>query len=311
MTTRRSLLRSGAILATAAATRAFAGPALLKSAPREVASVLGGVPSVDGAGVHLTRVIGHSGLRNLDPFVLLDQLRSNDPAAYRGGFPDHPHRGFETVTVMLEGHMRHRDSRGNAGDIIGGGAQWMTAGRGIVHSEMPDDQRRGLSGFQLWVNLPAKEKLCPQYYQDLQPAQLAEGKLSRAGSVLRLISGSVEGLHGPVRDRPTAPVLGTLTLEDDQPFVLELPEGHTAFVYVVDGELEVGSGRMVPPASLAVLGAGRSVRLRATRERSVVLFGAGKPINEPIVQSGPFVMNTQAEIAQAWADYRAGTLDKT
>jgi hypothetical protein len=274
---------------------------------------LPGVPTTDGAGVRLTRVIGQPALRNLDPFLMLDRFHSDDPGAYIRGFPDHPHRGFETVTVMLDGRMRHRDSRGNSGLIQGGGAQWMTAGRGIIHSEMPEQVQGLMSGFQLWVNLPAQEKLCPAAYQDLQPAQLAEARLTPAGSRVRLISGAVDGLSGPVRERPTQPVLMTALLEDDRPFELELPEGHTAFVFVSSGEVETGpedGAKSVKEGTLAVLGNGNRLRVRATNQRSELLIAAARPLREPIAQYGPFVMNSEAELRQAFEDYRAGVLDK-
>ena len=276
---------------------------------RRVERTLTGLGTTDGAGVRLTRVIGQPALRHLDPFVMLDRFHSHDPRDYLAGFPDHPHRGFETVTVMLEGHMRHRDSRGNAGLITGGGAQWMTAGRGIVHSEMPEQERGLMSGFQLWVNLPAREKMAPQAYQDLAPARIAEERLGRNGSVLRVIAGRTSGITGPVRPRPTEPLLLTARLEDDQPLALELPPAHTAFLFVATGEVSVGA-TAVPEGSLAVLGAGHRLRLRATNRRSEVLVAAGRPLHEPIVQRGPFVMNTEAEIEQAIADYRAGILDR-
>jgi redox-sensitive bicupin YhaK (pirin superfamily) len=276
------------------------------------------MPTSDGAGVKLTRIIGQPALRHLDPFVLLDRIHSSDPEAYIRGFPDHPHRGFETVTVMLEGRMRHRDSRGNHGLIGGGGAQWMTAGRGIVHSEMPEQETGALHGFQLWVNLPAREKMCPQFYQDLPPSHLAEASLSPAGSRLRVIAGSANGLsgpvHGPVRDRPTEPTLLTLTLADDTPFELEVASGHNVLAFVYQGSVAVGPEGVATRAdegAVAVLGPGNRIRLRAPEEASGVLLAAGRPLGEPIVQRGPFVMNTEEEIARAFADYRAGVLDKT
>src|SRR5688572_19096901 len=279
---------------------------------RRVERVLTGIPTSDGAGVRLTRVIGQPALRNLDPFVMLDRFHSDDPGAYIAGFPDHPHRGFETVTVMLAGRMRHRDSRGNAGLIIGGGAQWMTAGRGIIHSEMPEQERGLMSGFQLWVNLPAREKMAPQAYQDLAPARIAEERLDRNGSLLRVIAGRTSGVSGPVRQRPTEPLLLTARLEDDRPLELEVPAGHTAFVFVSAGEVAIGpdQGTSVAQGSLALLAAGHRLRLRATNRRSEVLVAAGRPLREPIVQRGPFVMNTEAEIERAIADYRAGVLDR-
>ena len=291
----------------------WAATAFIPSSQREVQSVVAGRPTVDGAGVQLTRLIGHGGLRHLDPFVMMDRFHSNDPRAYMAGFPEHPHRGFETVTVMLDGHMLHQDSRGNRGDIVGGGAQWMTAGKGILHSEMPRQEQGWLSGFQLWVNLPAREKLCAPYYQDLQPKALAQGSLSKAGSTLRLIAGRHQGLVGPVRERPTAPLLGTVMLEDDAPFELEVPEHHHAFAFVGAGEVDIGPASnptVATEGALAVLSAGKKVRLRAKAQRSLVLVAAGKPLREAMVQRGPFVMSNEAEIEKAWADYRAGTLGR-
>jgi redox-sensitive bicupin YhaK (pirin superfamily) len=306
---RRSFLAGSAAGVSALAVR----PAFAGKVQRRVEQTLTGMATSDGAGVRLTRIIGQPALRNLDPFILLDRFHSDDPDAYIAGFPDHPHRGFETVTVMLAGHMRHRDSRGNAGLITGGGAQWMTAGRGIVHSEMPEQERGLMSGFQLWVNLPAKEKMCPQVYQDLAPARIAEERLGSSGSRVRIIAGHVDGATGPVRERPTDPVLLTASLEDDRPFELALPPGHTAFVFVGAGEVQIGpedQGPAVAERSIALLGAGNRLRLRATNRRSEVLVAAGRPLREPIVQRGPFVMNTEAEIQQAWNDYRAGVLDR-
>ncbi len=288
-----------------------AAPAALTITPRRVVRALPGMATTDGAGVSLTRIIGQPALRNLDPFILLDRMHSDDPSGYIRGFPDHPHRGFETVSVMLDGRMRHRDSRGNHGLITGGGAQWMTAGRGIVHSEMPEQERGMLHGFQVWVNLPAREKMCPQFYQDLSPDRLAEASLS-ASSRVRVIAGHANGLAGPVRERPTEPSLCTLALGDDAPFVLEVPRDHTVFAFVYEGAVRIGEDgeTRVGEGTLALLGPGNRVRLRATEQQSGVLLGAGRPLREPIVQRGPFVMNTEAEIEQAIADYRAGVLDR-
>ena len=315
MSSRHRFLRDASLLAiSASASRAFGVPNFLARTTREVVQALSAMPTLEGAGVHITRAIGQPMLRNLDPFVLLDRMHSNVPADYLPGFPDHPHRGFETVSVILEGHMRHHDSKRNRGDIVGGGAQWMTAGRGIVHSEMPDQEKGWVNGFQLWVNLPAREKWCLPYYQDLAPQKLAEGKLNAAGSALRLIVGHHDGLVGPVRQRPTEPFLATLALEDDRPVEFELPAGHNAFVFVAGGEIAIGPEKRETTSAdgtLAILGAGDRVRLRATNQRSLALVAAGKPLGEPIVQRGPFVMNSEDEIAQAWADYRAGVLDKS
>ena len=314
---RRRFLGSSTALAATAVTglgaRGLAGPAVVKVDHRRVERMLAGMPTMDGAGVKLTRVIGQPALRHLDPFLMLDRFHSDDPGAYIAGFPDHPHRGFETVTIMLAGRMRHRDSQGNAGLITGGGVQWMTAGRGIVHSEMPEQDRGLMSGFQLWINLPAREKLCPQAYQDLAPARITEARLNAAGSRLRVTAGRVNGLSGPIRPRPTQPVLVTLALEDDQPFELPLPPGHAAFVFVGSGEVNIGAqdtAGLVPQNTLAVLAPGNRLRVRATNRRTELLIAAARPLHEPIVQRGPFVMNTEAEINQAIADYRAGILDR-
>lgn len=310
---RRFLLDSGLwAAATLVACQKPGGPAFHSTSQRGVTQVLAGVPTMDGAGVRLTRIIGQPLLRNLDPFLLLDRFHSDDPGAYIRGFPDHPHRGFETVTVMLHGRMRHRDSRGNQGVVQGGGAQWMTAGHGIIHSEMPEQEQGLMSGFQLWVNLPAREKLRAPAYRDLQPSRIAEARLSPAGSLVRVVAGNVNGLEGPARDITTAPTLLTATLEDDQPFELETPEGHTAFAFVSSGEVRMGPENgetLVGEGMLALLSPGRRLRMRAPSRRSELFVAAARPLHEPIVQNGPFVMNTQAEIRKAWEDYQAGVLD--
>ena len=318
--TRRSLLAHSAAGASLALTaRSLAAPAIVVPSLRRVERTLPGMSTTDGAGVRLTRIIGQPALSDLDPFVMLDRFHSDDPRAYIAGFPDHPHRGFETVTVMLAGYMRHKDSRGNAGLIAGGGAQWMTAGRGIVHSEMPEQDAGLMSGFQLWVNLPASEKMCPQAYQDLPPAQIKSERIDGAGGEMRVIAGRVEGVTGragtagPVRKRPTDPMLMTLTLEDDRPFELAVPAGHNAFAVVHLVEVFFGQDDDATPVqatTFAVLGPGNRVRMRARSQRSAVLFAAGRPLHEPIVKRGPFVMNTEAEIQRAFADYRAGVLDR-
>jgi hypothetical protein len=311
------LFQSGILVASSVAgcKGADAGPPpVIGRAARSVIQQLPGMPTTDGAGVRLTRIIGQPALRHLDPFVLLDRFHSDDPGAYIRGFPDHPHRGFETVTVMLSGRVRHKDSRGNHGLILGGGAQWMTAGRGIIHSEMPEQVEGFMSGYQLWINLPAREKMCPQFYQDLQPAQLAEDRLGPGGSKIRVIAGHEGALSGPVRERPTAPILLTAALEDERPFELDTPAGHAAIAFVSSGEVEIGAEHaptVVGAGTLAVLGPGDRLRLRARGQRSDVLVAAARPIGEPIVQRGPFVMNTEAEIQKAWDDYRSGVLDRT
>jgi len=304
------LTRRDLALASAALV-ACRGPTVVSRTVRRVSQTLPAMPTVDGAGVALNRIIGQPLLRHLDPFVLLDRFHSSNPDDYVRGFPDHPHRGFETVTLMLDGRFRHRDSKGNHGVITGGAAQWMTAGKGIVHSEMPDQTEGLLSGFQLWLNLPRAEKLCAQHYEDLSPSRIAEGKV--AAGTLRVVAGDVDGLKGPLPPRSTQPTMFTLALQTDAPLELDVPKSHTAFVFVHQGDVELGpeGSAPIPAHSLAVLEDGNRVRLRALSAPSTVLFIAGKPLNEPIVQRGPFVMNTEAEIAQAWSDFRAGTLDNS
>lgn len=278
--------------------------------PREVLRVLQGQPTQDGAGVSLTRVIGQRELDHLDPFLLFDEIHSDAPNAYIAGFPNHPHRGFETISVMLQGNMRHRDSRGNAGLITGGGVQWMTAGRGIVHSEMPEQEAGMLWGFQLWLNLPRAEKMCVQRYQDLAPERITERRLASNG-LLRAISGQTLDVEGPVEARATEPMLFTATLRDEAPLEIDVPRGHNAFVFVHAGELETGPERRrtrVQTNEIAIFDAGSRVSLRGVREGTGILFAAARPLREPIARRGPFVMNTQEEIEQAFADYRAGRL---
>jgi redox-sensitive bicupin YhaK (pirin superfamily) len=305
-TRRRFFAQTAAVVAAAACRKSAEAPAAVTIDRRTVIRVVRGMPTVDGAGVKLTRVLGQPALRNFDPFVLLDRIHSDVAADYVRGFPDHPHRGFETVTVMLDGRIRHHDSKDNQGVIVGGGAQWMTAGRGIVHSEMPAQDEGPFSGFQLWVNLPAAEKMCPQFYQDLQPAQLVEESLGGGGRV-RVISGAVNGAHGPVRLRPTDPTLLTIDLADDAPFEIDLPRDHAVFAFVHAGALTVGDQTIVE-GNVALFGAGNRVTLQARAMRTQLLFAAGKPLQEPIVQRGPFVMNTDEEIERAWDDYRKGVL---
>jgi hypothetical protein len=294
---------------TITTSRAVAARAVV-AAPRAVERLVQGRATSDGAGVRLTRVLTQDLQRRLDPFLMLDAFGTDNPGDYIGGFPDHPHRGFETITIMLEGRMRHRDSRGGHGLITGGGIQWMTAGRGIVHSEMPEQERGMLWGFQLWLNLPRAEKMCPQQYQDLAPERIAEERLA-GGGLLRAIAGDVLGVEGPVEPRGTEPVLFTAVLRDEAPLVVDLPRDHNAFVYVQDGEVEIGPERRttrVPQDHLAVLGAGNQLTIRARRDHAGILVAAARPLREPIARRGPFVMSTDEELRQAFEDYRNGTL---
>jgi hypothetical protein len=271
---------------------------------RPVAKLVRGMPTNDGDGVKLTRVIGGPGLSELDPFLLLDEIRSDDGADYVGGFPEHPHRGFETVTYVLAGRMRHGDNKGNKGLLVPGSVQWMTAGRGIVHSEMPEQENGLMWGFQLWVNLPAKDKMMAPRYQDIDPARIPETVLP-GGVKLRVLAGTVGQTKGPVEGIVTEPLLLDVTLPGGASADIDLPEGHNVFAYVFDGEATLGEpARAVSRGQVAVFGAGGAVRLAGGPGR--VLLAAGKPLAEPVARYGPFVMNTPAEIRQAITDYQSG-----
>lgn len=271
---------------------------------RPVARVVRGVPANDGAGVKLTRVIGSPLLDSVDPFLLLDEIRSADGADYIGGFPEHPHRGFETVTYVLAGRMRHGDNKGNRGLLAPGSVQWMTAGRGIVHSEMPEQQDGLMWGFQLWVNLPARDKMMPPRYQDIEPSRVPEVTLD-GGAKVRVLAGAFNGIQGPVADIVTEPLLFDITLPGGTEAQFPVPAGHNIFAYVFDGEAAIGEpATRAARGHLAVLGAGDTVKLAGGPAR--VLFAAGKPLREPVSRYGPFVMNTPDEIRQAIADYQSG-----
>ena len=271
---------------------------------RAAAKVVRGIPANDGAGVKLTRVIGSPMLDSLDPFLLLDEIRSDDAADYIGGFPEHPHRGFETVTYVLAGRMRHRDNKGNRGLLTPGSVQWMTAGRGIVHSEMPEQQDGLMWGFQLWVNLPATHKMMPPRYQDIAPAQVPEVALTD-GAKIRVLAGAFNGSTGPVTGIVTDPLLLDVALVGAGEVFLPVPATHNVFAYVFDGEAAVGEpGTRVARGHVAILGSGDAVKLSGGPGR--VLLAAGKPLNEAVARYGPFVMNTPDEIRQAIADYQSG-----
>jgi quercetin 2,3-dioxygenase len=275
---------------------------------REVARKVRGQPTSDGAGVRMTRVIGSQVLDSFDPFLLLDEFRSDDPNDYIGGFPDHPHRGFETVTYMLAGRMRHADNQGNSGLLGPGSVQWMTAGRGIVHSEFPEQQEGLMWGFQLWVNLPKTDKMTQPRYQDIQADQVPEVELG-AGARARVLVGSVNGVSGPVGDVATEPVYFDLHLEPGVAYTASLPPGHNAFAYVYQGEAKVGAaGTLIQRSELALLTHGATLPVTAGAQGARLLVVAGRPLNEPVARYGPFVMNTQEEIHQAFADYQAGRL---
>jgi len=274
------------------------------SQTREVGRVVRGRAASDGAGVKLNRVIGGPDLPQLDPFLLLDEFRSDDAADYLAGFPEHPHRGFETVTYMLAGRMRHRDNQGNTGLLGPGSVQWMTAGRGIVHSEMPEQENGLMQGFQLWVNLPAKDKMTAPRYQDIEPGRIPE--VESTGARVRVIAGSYRGVRGPVQADATAPLYLDVFLEDGE-FEAAVPVEHNAFVYVYEGSLEV-AGRAVTRGELAVLRGGDKVAARAGDAGARFILVAGRPLKEPVARYGPFVMNRPEEIQQAMRDFTEGRL---
>lgn len=276
---------------------------------RQITKIVKGMPATDGAGVELVRVIGQPALNMLDPFLLLDAFRSDNPDDYIGGFPDHPHRGFETVTYLLSGKMRHKDNAGHEGVIEAGGIQWMNAGRGIIHSEMPEQERGLLEGFQLWVNLPAANKMDQPGYQEYGPEQIPTE--SREGSEIRVITGTTsQGTCGPVVQSFTDPLYLDVSLQAEAVFTESVEYNHTAFIYGIAGET-IGtdlnnSDLTVHRDELAILGQGSEVRLQASSSGSRFLLISGKPLNEPVARGGPFVMNTDQEIRQAFSDYQSG-----
>ena len=274
---------------------------------RSVTQTLRGMPASDGAGVKLMRVIGQSRLPDLDPFLMLDEFGTDKAEDYIAGFPDHPHRGFETVTYMLDGRMRHKDNHGNEGVLVPGAVQWMTAGRGIVHSEMPEQTEGKMRGFQLWLNLPARDKMTEPNYQEFGPDKLPV--VERAGVNVKVIAGQVDGTVGPVRQPATDPTYLDLRIDAGAAFTLPLPVGHSAFMYVYEGSAAVGTGRdaaVIEAQELAVLGDGSEVRLEGRAARTRAILVAGRPLREPVARYGPFVMNTREEIMQAFSDYQTG-----
>jgi redox-sensitive bicupin YhaK (pirin superfamily) len=273
---------------------------------RTIERLIEGVATSDGAGVKLTRVLTGKLQRRLDPFLMLDAFGSDDPDDYIAGFPDHPHRGFETVTYMLAGRMRHRDSAGHEGLLDDGGVQWMVAGRGVIHSEIPEQQDGVMEGFQLWLNLPAQNKMAEPWYQDFPSAAIPEYVTSE-GVTVRVIAGSSNGVAGVVTREITEPLYLDIHVPAGASFSTALPNSHNAFIYVYRGAVAV-DGVQVDARRMGVLGntpGSDGVLLTANKAARLILV-AGKPLNEPIVQYGPFVMNTQEEIHQALDDFRSG-----
>lgn len=260
----------------------------------------------DGAGVNLMRALGARQGQRLDPFLMLDNFSSDDPNDYIAGFPAHPHRGFETVTYIVDGHMKHKDHMGNEGDLKAGGVQWMTAGRGIIHEEMPQQEDGLLRGFQLWLNLPAKEKMKPAHYEDI-PSEKMPWQTLNKDSAIKLIAGSLDGNQIIADDtRFTAPIIADISIAAGDKVQLNLPEKHNAMIYVFENMVSI-EGQKLHETATAILSHGSNLTLEASAGARIMLI-AGVPINEPIAQYGPFVMNTEAEIEQAISDYRNGTL---
>ena len=277
------------------------------SPDRVVTRIVQGQATSDGAGVRLFRVIGGQTLPDLDPFLLLDEFLSDDPDDYLAGFPEHPHRGFETVTYMLAGRMRHGDNQGNSGLLQAGSVQWMTAGRGILHSEMPEQENGLMWGFQLWVNLPARAKMTAPRYQDIAPADIPV-VTTPDGNRMKVIAGDYHGAHGPVRGIEAEPIYLDIELKAAARETITLPPAHNAFVYCYEGAVTVSDSdpTLLGHRRLAVLSAGERLTLVAASDGAKVIVVAGKPFNEPVARYGPFVMNTREEVMQAVDDLRNG-----
>lgn len=281
---------------------------------RTLQQIIPAIATSDGGGVKLRRSLGQTQALRVDPFLMLDEFSSEHADDYIAGFPDHPHRGFETVTYMLEGHMLHQDHLGNRGDLKSGGAQWMTAGRGIIHSEMPQQESGRMRGFQLWVNLPAREKMKPAGYQDVQPEEIPLQKLPGGGQV-KIIAGIADiagkPIGGPIQGISTEVLFLDVRLPAGETFNLAITKDHNVFVYPYEGILAIGSAanrRILASQSAGVLSDGDRIEIQAEEQAAAFLLLAGRPLGEPIAQYGPFVMNTREEIEQAMADYRNGQL---
>jgi redox-sensitive bicupin YhaK (pirin superfamily) len=277
--------------------------------PRGVERLVVGQATSDGDGVKLTRVLTNTLQRRLDPFLMLDAFGTDDPQDYIGGFPDHPHRGFETVTYMIAGGMRHRDSSGNEGLLQNGGVQWMTAGRGLIHSELPEQEDGRMEGFQLWLNLPAKDKMCAPWYRDIQSETIPHFT-TPDGVTVRVIAGASHGVTGAVQRDTTEPLYLDLEFAAGARFSQALPASHNAFAYVYRGSLQSGD-TLLPEQRMAIFDNAKDsdgIALQAGDVPARALLVAGRPLNEPIAQYGPFVMNTQEEIFRAVEDFRAGRL---
>jgi quercetin 2,3-dioxygenase len=279
--------------------------------PRTVKQIIEPRPVTEGAGVRLKRSIGTQSLDYLDPFLLLDHFASTDPRDYKAGFPLHPHRGIETVTYLLSGAVSHKDTLGNSGTIAAGDVQWMTAGRGIMHEEMPQVRPEGIAGFQLWVNLPAKLKMTEPRYQNIAASEIPVIKKEN-GVTIRVITGEVDGARGPVSGIAIAPLYMDVWVPAKSTFVQTLEPAHTAFAYVFEGSAKFSvdhkrEDRVIDHPKLVVFGEGDSINVMTTDNPVRFLLVSGKPLDEPVARYGPFVMNTRQEIEQALADLQRGT----
>lgn len=274
---------------------------------RQIERLVKGVQTSDGAGVKLTRVLTQDLQRRLDPFLMLDAFRNENPDDYMGGFPDHPHRGFETVTYMIAGRMRHHDSAGNEGLLGPGGVQWMTAGSGLIHSELPEQEEGLMEGFQLWLNLPSDRKMSKPSYQDI-PSTAIPAYDTDSGTHVRVIAGDSHGVKGAVTRDETEPLFIDIHLPANGKFEQPLPSGHHAFVYTYRGEASVDN-RAVPDRHMGILSNEGETVVITCQEPTRVLLIAGRPLNEPIAQYGPFVMNTSEQIQQTLRDYRDGKFE--
>jgi quercetin 2,3-dioxygenase len=282
----------------------------MAESPCKIERIVRGTPTSDGAGVRLTRLIGGAELPDLDPFLLLDQFGTDRAADYIGGFPSHPHRGFETVTYMIDGRMRHRDNRGHEGLLGPGSVQWMTAGRGIVHSEMPEQQEGLMRGFQLWVNLAAKDKMTDPRYQEIPAAEIPIVDAA-AGTRVKVIAGKVAATVGPIVDVGTEPLYLDVLMQPGAIFEHRLSAGHQAMLVAYEGGVVVGAdadAQKLQKLELGVLQRGELVRVQAGDAATRMLLIAGRPLGEPIARYGPFVMNTRAQLQQAFEDFGAGRL---
>jgi hypothetical protein len=276
---------------------------------RHIAHVFHSRPTVEGAGVHLRRVFGYDQVPHFDPFLMLDDFHSSDPSEYMAGFPWHPHRGIETITYVIEGLIEHRDSMGNAGTIGAGDVQWMTAGSGIIHQEMPKQTKSGrLWGVQLWANLPASKKMMPPRYRDVKAKDIPEVEVGD-GVKVKIVSGEIGGVRGPVRDIVTDPELLDVSVPAGAIFTHEIKSGHMVFVYVLDGDGDFGE-RVGPQNAILYDYEGTRIEIKAIGQELRFLLASGKPLGEPVAWEGPIVMNTKDELREAFREFDEGTFVK-